>query len=458
MNILNLLTKLVTNPSTRSPLLIIGLAAVATIANAAESPPSLMTVQSYITNDAGDPLGDPTSENKAMQFIIFTAEEGGESVFAEAQTVTVDKGYFSAILGEGTAISGPEKHNLSNAFSGSTASERYIEIQVDNGGADFQKLSPRLRLLPTAYSFLASYANVAGSVDNAVINTAALDDGAVTSAKVSDNTLTVNDLGTDSVNYDEIAAGAVRSSEVLDNSLTSDDLGVDSVNYDEIAAGAVRSSEVLDNSLTSDDLGVDSVNYDEIAAGAVRSAEVLNNSLTYNDLAENSVRSSELAPDLQLEGNFGVNTRLGNVVFTLQAKSGDDFLIYGRNSAGSAVYYITTSGTVWSASDRELKTDIKPLGNLLSKVLKLKPSTYRFKSLPESNEQLGFIAQDVMEVFPEIVDNDGGNLALSYQSFGAIAIGAIQELNEKIELQEAQNAALEERLTALETLVQSLAK
>lgn len=484
MNILNALTQFVTKSSTRSPLLALALAAVSTMANAAESPPQLMTVQSFITDDAGTPVGNTSPENKVMQFIIFEEEEGGDSVFAESQTVTVDKGYFSAILGEGTAISGDLKHNLATAFVGSTASDRYIEIQVDNGGTDFQTLSPRLRILPSAYSFLSSYANVAGSVDNAVINTAALDDGAVTSAKVSDNSLTAADLGTNSVGADEISTGAVGTNEIANGSIGYLDLANDSVRNAAIATSAVGSDEIAPDSIQAWDLATssvysaeiarDAVRADEIQAGAVGASEIAANAVGASEITANAVGTSELAPNVELQGAVGINKRVSNVDLTIgPATTGsatDRLRIYSTDDTTLAIF-VNFVGQPFSifgwftGSDRKLKQDIAPLENLLEGVLKLKPVSYHLKSAPEMGEQIGFIAQDVQEVFPQTVIDSGEFLSLSYHQFGVLAIGGIQELNGKVETLETENAALDQknadleaRLSALEALVESLAK
>jgi hypothetical protein len=83
-------------------------------------------------------------------------------------------------------------------------------------------------------------------------------------------------------------------------------------------------------------------------------------------------------------------------------------------AAGWAGYFVGNvyrSGTDNFTSDRKLKQDIKPLSNSLDKLMKLKPSTYTFKTeeynmmhLPEG-KQMGLIAQELEEVLPELVTN-----------------------------------------------------
>ena len=93
----------------------------------------------------------------------------------------------------------------------------------------------------------------------------------------------------------DIAANAVGTAEVANNTLTADDLATDSVAADEIAAGAVGTSEVADNTLTADDLATDSVNSDEIAANAVNTSEIATDAVTTNEILDGTVAFIDIA-------------------------------------------------------------------------------------------------------------------------------------------------------------------
>ncbi|MGA1235765.1 MAG: hypothetical protein ACO34E_02765 [Limisphaerales bacterium] len=127
--------------------------------------PERMAYQGYLTDSNGLPLGDTQPAAYTIQFKLFSEQSGGQVIWDEQQTVTVDNGYFSVLLGEGLEVS-PGKHGpLSSAFLGSTTSDRYIEMTVlgiGDGGGDVTIL-PRLRLLSSAYAFLAGKAQ--GLVD-----------------------------------------------------------------------------------------------------------------------------------------------------------------------------------------------------------------------------------------------------------------------------------------------------
>ena len=95
-----------------------------------------------------------------------------------------------------------------------------------------------------------------------------------------------------------------------------------------------------------------------------------------------------------------------------------------------------------TGSDRKLKDNITPLENdTLNKVLQLNPVRFTLKDDAEKKEKIGFIAQEVEEVFPEYVmvsvDNDGEETRyLDYSQMVSILCKAIQELTKKVEMLE----------------------
>ena len=98
-----------------------------------------------------------------------------------------------------------------------------------------------------------------------------------------------------------------------------------------------------------------------------------------------------------------------------------------------------------STSDKRLKTNIQNLPSLLDKIMQLRPVVYEMKNHnPNHKNTFGFIAQDVKKIFPELVtvkqDTASGYPgitdlhALNYSEFGVLAIKAIQEQQQQIEL------------------------
>lgn len=135
------------------------------------NPPERMTYQGYLVDANGAALGDPAPRNYDVVFRIWQHESstsGGDLLWTEQQTVTVDKGYFSVLLGEGSQVGSEARPALSTVFRGTTASERWLGLTVKgigSGGADSDIL-PRLRLLASPYAFLAAHAVQAGRLVN----------------------------------------------------------------------------------------------------------------------------------------------------------------------------------------------------------------------------------------------------------------------------------------------------
>ena len=193
-------------------------------------------------------------------------------------------------------------------------------------------------------------------------------------------------------------------------------------------------------------------------------SEVADNSLTANDLAANSVGNSELAPDLTLFGSTGINYWNPGVSLSVKADPNDSHLVLALDIFGSVKWFVSTLGQSFAVgghftgSDLRLKQDVAPINGVLDNVMKLKPVSYRLKSNLDQGNQIGFIAQEVDKIFPELVLTNplDDMMSLNYSGFGVLAIGAIQELNEKVETLEEEKNTLLQRLDALESRVQSL--
>ena len=154
--------------------------AQANVACAADAnPPEFMTYQGYLVDANGYPLGsevDPGDSTKRVSvpanydvvFRIYNRKQGGgpeNLLWAEQQTITVDMGYFSVLLGQGTKEGNePRDDKISTAFIGADSSDRYIGITVKALGDGDVEIAPRLRLVAAPFTFLAAYARQADKI------------------------------------------------------------------------------------------------------------------------------------------------------------------------------------------------------------------------------------------------------------------------------------------------------
>jgi len=91
-----------------------------------------------------------------------------------------------------------------------------------------------------------------------------------------------------------------------------------------------------------------------------------------------------------------------------------------------------------SPSDKRLKENIKPIESALDKVMKLEGVTFDWiqkeDQILDIKEDIGFIAQDVQKVVPDLIrENEDGMLSMRHQGIAPILLEAIKELKAEIE-------------------------
>lgn len=92
-------------------------------------------------------------------------------------------------------------------------------------------------------------------------------------------------------------------------------------------------------------------------------------------------------------------------------------------------------GQLLAYSDERLKTDIRPIENALERVDKLKGVYYYWKddNKNEKTQQIGLIAQNVQQQFPELVNTDkNGVLCVDYPKLTAILIECVKDLKQQL--------------------------
>jgi len=140
-------------------------------------------------------------------------------------------------------------------------------------------------------------------------------------------------------------------------------------------------------------------------------------------------------------GNVCVNKTSGDGKFNIEGT----FYMYGMSSGAgtSTLKYSTSTGLVtYDSSARIFKKDIVNLEYGLDAVLKMQPKKYKWKS--NNIEDLGFIADEMHQIIPEIVflaENkinkselkDGEPMGINYDRLVPVLVKAIQEQQAQID-------------------------
>ena len=106
------------------------------------------------------------------------------------------------------------------------------------------------------------------------------------------------------------------------------------------------------------------------------------------------------------------------------------------NITSTGAFHVSNDVVAFSStpSDRKLKTNVKDIEYGLDTIMKLKPKQYDWKK--DNRKDIGFIAQEVEEVIPEIVkDNewfDDKIKTMDYEKLTAVLIKAVQQQQEQI--------------------------
>jgi hypothetical protein len=131
--------------------------------------------------------------------------------------------------------------------------------------------------------------------------------------------------------------------------------------------------------------------------------------------------------------------------------------IYQTGGGGNNGEIWADGNIIANYSDERLKTDFRLIDNAVEKINKLRSGTYYQNSLANrlmkktnNEKQIGLMAQDLLEVIPEVVKlapfdtyiDEKGNrmsktgenyLTIQYEKLVPLLVSAIQELSKEIE-------------------------
>ena len=130
----------------------------------------------------------------------------------------------------------------------------------------------------------------------------------------------------------------------------------------------------------------------------------------------------------------------------------DDGDIIVRNSSNSIVAYMEKTGVVYagtnfvSASDARLKENVITVDSALDKVMKLRGVYFNRIDDESKTRKLGVIAQETLEVLPEVVTGSEDNTyAVEYGNMAGLFIEAIKDLKAEVDALKAEIAELKNK-------------
>ena len=157
--------------------------------------------------------------------------------------------------------------------------------------------------------------------------------------------------------------------------------------------------------------------------------------------------ATTLSNTLNVTGNTTLSSTLGvtgaTTLNSLSVTNGTTLNSLTVNGSGTFNSTVTINGalnvtgdiTAFYTSDQRLKDNIVPIDNSLTKVLSISGNTFGWNQKSnKSGQDVGVIAQEVLEVLPEAVTaRDNGYLAVDYQRIVPLLIEAVKELSRKVD-------------------------
>ena len=142
------------------------------------------------------------------------------------------------------------------------------------------------------------------------------------------------------------------------------------------------------------------------------------------------------AVTIEPSGNLGVGTN--NPLYALDVKTTGSSTVIARfnnDSTNTSCTLTANGGTLNCSSDKRLKKNIATIEGGLETLMKLSPATYNWKHEQDTIiKTMGFIAQEVQDILPQLVrtDEDTGYLQLSTIGMIPIITQAVQDQNSLI--------------------------
>jgi len=169
---------------------------------------------------------------------------------------------------------------------------------------------------------------------------------------------------------------------------------------------------------------------------------------------------------VDVNGNVGINNNSPGYLLDVSGNFACDNQQIYSDGNGNLV------ANAYNLSDMRYKKEIQPISNSLDNLMKLRGVTYlwRQEDFPKkhfsSQREMGVIAQEVEQLFPDLVNTDkNGFKSVNYAKFAPLLIEAIKEQQKMIDELKSENANLKSEnksivkdIVSIKTMLEESAK
>jgi len=216
--------------------------------------------------------------------------------------------------------------------------------------------------------------------------------------------------------------------------------------------------------------GGGSVNIATLGSGNVAIAtgggDINLGSVLYTDFSINRVGVRDITPEYTLtvrhptgtltRNGIAIVNELNNTTWHLYSFIDGDFGLFNSDSLKGK--FDNVSGLYLATSDLRLKAGIRTPDAVSTRLAKLQPRQYTYRSDPDQHTYYGFIAQELEQVFPELVhqDQETGLRTVSYTELIPLLVSVWQEGQAEQRTNKAQLLDLQDNLAQAIRRIESL--
>ena len=401
------------------------------------------------------------NQSVGIKISILEDAANGTVVYEESHSATTSQiGLINLAVGDGTVMSGTfNTIDWGNYIY-------FIEVSVDvTGGSNYQVMgTTQLRSVPYAL-----YAKTSGSPGATVFTFNSIEPtGIQAPTNIASGYYSIA-MGhnTEASGYASTAMGeqteaSQSSSTAMGNGTIASGQFSTAMGGGAIASGYISTAmgeETEASGINSLATGgyTEASGYNSTALGGFTIASGLYSTAMGNGAIASGEYSTAMGVSTNASGNR--STAMGNNTEAI----GDYSTAMGDGVTATGIGELYNSGNVKgvsfiSTSDKRVKQNIAPFSGALSKVMLLSPKTYfynteafpRFEA-EKDKPQIGFIAQEVELIFPEMVATDGDEVGLKGVRYGQLTAVLVQAIKEMQQDYQSQIDELQKEINKLKT-------
>lgn len=201
------------------------------------------------------------------------------------------------------------------------------------------------------YAHFATNVNSA-MLDNKAVTTAKIADGAVDSLQILTAAITAAKIAVGAVGTDELGTDAVTNAKVANDAINTAEIVNAAVTLAKMASGSVGTAQIVDAAVTLAKLASNSVDASKIIDGAVGTLELATDAVTAAKIAAGAVGTSEIAA-----GAVGTSQLAADSVD--DTKAGNRVPQFYRRQGGHATDWATPGTTNYTPTAVRIQAGVK---------------------------------------------------------------------------------------------------